>query len=37
MLQQITKKVFSGERITSEEGLWLMQEAELLDLVPLAE
>ena len=37
MLQQITKKVFAGERITGEEGLWLMQEAELLDLVPLAD
>ncbi|MBT4125540.1 MAG: CofH family radical SAM protein [Chloroflexi bacterium] len=37
MLQQITEKVFSGKRITSEEGLWLMQEAELLDLAPLAE
>jgi cyclic dehypoxanthinyl futalosine synthase len=37
MLQQITKKVHAGERITGEEGLWLMQEAELLDLVPLAE
>jgi len=37
MLQQITKKVHAGERITGEEGLWLMQEAELLDLAPLAE
>lgn len=37
MLQQITKKVHASERITGEEGLWLMQEAELLDLVPLAE
>ncbi|HIF71449.1 MAG TPA: CofH family radical SAM protein [Dehalococcoidia bacterium] len=37
MLQQITKKVFSGQRITSEEGLWLIQEAELLDLAPLAD
>ncbi|MBT3862107.1 MAG: radical SAM protein, partial [Chloroflexi bacterium] len=37
MLQQITKKVQAGERITGEEGLWLMQEAELLDLAPLAE
>lgn len=37
MLQQITKKVHAGERITGEEGFWLMQEAELLDLAPLAE
>ena len=37
MLQQITDKVFAGERITGEEGLWLMTEAELLDLAPLAE
>lgn len=37
MLQQITKKIFSGKRITGEEGLWLMTEAELLDLAPLAE
>ncbi len=37
MFQQITKKVHAGERITGEEGLWLMQEAELLDLAPLAE
>jgi cyclic dehypoxanthinyl futalosine synthase len=37
MLNQITEKVFSGKRISSEEGLWLMQEAELLDLVPLAD
>ena len=37
MLKQITEKVFSGQRISSEEGLWLMQEAELLDLVPLAD
>ncbi|MDP7262556.1 MAG: radical SAM protein, partial [Dehalococcoidia bacterium] len=37
MLKQISEKVFSGKRITSEEGLWLMQETELLDLVPLAD
>ena len=37
MLKQITEKVFTGERITGEEGLWLMTEAELLDLAPLAE
>lgn len=37
MLQQITEKVFAGERITSEDGLWLFKEAELLDLAPLAE
>ena len=37
MLKQITEKVFAGERITGDEGLWLMTEAELLDLAPLAE
>ncbi len=37
MLHQITKKVFSGKRITGDEGLWLIKNAELLDLVPLAE
>ena len=37
MLKQITEKVFTGERITGGEGLWLMAEAELLDLAPLAE
>ena len=37
MLKQINEKVFTGERITGEEGLWLMTEAELLDLAPLAE
>jgi cyclic dehypoxanthinyl futalosine synthase len=37
MLKKITEKVFAGQRISSEEGLWLMQEAELLDLAPLAE
>ena len=37
MLQEITEKVFSGKRITGEEGLWLMTEVELLDLAPLAE
>ncbi len=37
MLKQITEKVFAGERITGGEGLWLMTEAELLDLAPLAE
>ncbi|HBO89722.1 MAG TPA: dehypoxanthine futalosine cyclase, partial [Acidobacteria bacterium] len=37
MLQQIKNKIFSGIRITGEEGLWLLREAELLDLVPLAD
>jgi cyclic dehypoxanthinyl futalosine synthase len=37
MLQEITDKIFSGIRITSEEGLWLLREAELLDLAPLAD
>ena len=37
MLKQITEKVFTGERITGGEGLWLMNEAELPDLAPLAE
>ena len=37
MLQEITEKIFSGIRITSKEGLWLLREAELLDLAPLAD
>ncbi|MDA1280576.1 MAG: CofH family radical SAM protein [Chloroflexi bacterium] len=37
MLREITEKVLSGQRISGEEGLWLMTEAELLDLAPLAE
>jgi cyclic dehypoxanthinyl futalosine synthase len=37
MLKQIREKVFEGERITPEEGNFLMSNAELLDLVPLAQ
>lgn len=37
MLKQISKKVFAGERLSFDEGLWLLEEAELLDLSPLAE
>jgi cyclic dehypoxanthinyl futalosine synthase len=37
MLKQIREKVFEGERITLEEGNFLMSNAELLDLVPLAQ
>ena len=37
MLKRIREKVFEGERVTAEDGMFLMSEAELLDLVPLAE
>ncbi|MEE9225207.1 MAG: cyclic dehypoxanthinyl futalosine synthase [Bacteroidota bacterium] len=36
MVRDILKKVRTGERISSEEGLTLLQEAELLDLGELA-
>ena len=36
MVRDILKKVQTGERISSEEGLTLLQEAELLDLGELA-
>ena len=37
MLDAIRAKVEAGERITPEEGLFLIQEAPLLDLAPLAQ
>ena len=37
MLKHIRGKVESGERITREEGLYLLTEANLLDLAPLAQ
>ena len=37
MLKHIRDKVESGERITREEGLYLLTEANLLDLAPLAQ
>src|SRR5438552_4289573 len=36
MLQQIRQKVQNSERITKEEGLYLLKEAPLLDIAPLA-
>lgn len=36
MLDTIRQKVESGRRITPEEALYLMKEADLLDLAPLA-
>ncbi|MSQ35185.1 MAG: CofH family radical SAM protein [Dehalococcoidia bacterium] len=37
MLSQIRNKVEAGERITPEEGLFLLSKADLLDLAPLAQ
>ena len=37
MLDIIRKKVEAGQRITGEEGLYLLKEADLLDLAPLAQ
>ncbi|MFW6195689.1 MAG: cyclic dehypoxanthinyl futalosine synthase [Chloroflexota bacterium] len=37
MLKEIREKVQRGERVNREEALWLMNEAELLDLAPLAQ
>lgn len=37
MLDTIREKVTQGERISGEEGLFLLREAELLDLAPLAQ
>jgi cyclic dehypoxanthinyl futalosine synthase len=37
MLDNIRKKVIGGERISRDEGLYLLQEARLLDLAPLAQ
>jgi cyclic dehypoxanthinyl futalosine synthase len=36
MLDSISLKVQNGQRITGEEGLWLLRNAELLDLAELA-
>lgn len=36
-LKEIKEKVFSNERITPEEGLWLLQNGTLLDLAEMAE
>jgi cyclic dehypoxanthinyl futalosine synthase len=36
MIDTIRKKVLGGERITPDEGLYLLREAPLLDLAPLA-
>ena len=37
MLDQIRAKVEAGERITGDEGMFLLKEADLLDLAPLAQ
>jgi cyclic dehypoxanthinyl futalosine synthase len=37
MLDRIRDKVISGERITRDEGLYLLRDAPLLDLAPLAQ
>lgn len=37
MLKEIREKVQAGQRLTTVEGMFLMQEAELLDLAPLAD
>ncbi len=37
MLSHIREKVADGERVTQEEGLYLMSESDLLDLAPLAQ
>lgn len=37
MIDLIKKKVLAGERITREDGLWLLKHAELLDLAEMAE
>jgi len=37
MLSQIREKVLAGERLSAGEGMYLMQETELLDLAPLAQ
>ena len=37
MLEGIRAKVCAGERITGEEGLFLLREVDLLDLAPLAQ
>ena len=37
MLDAVRAKVETGERVTPEEGLYLLNEADLLDLAPLAQ
>ena len=37
MLDVIRDKVAAGERVTSEEGMYLLRDASLLDLAPLAQ
>ncbi|MBI4199151.1 MAG: dehypoxanthine futalosine cyclase [Chloroflexi bacterium] len=37
MLSQIRTKVEAGQRVTKEEGLYLLKEAHLLDLAPVAQ
>ncbi len=37
MLQVIKQKVFSGERLNREEGVWLLKNGSLLDLAEMAE
>jgi cyclic dehypoxanthinyl futalosine synthase len=37
MLQTIKQKVFSNERLTTEEGVWLLKNGSLLDLAEMAE
>ena len=37
MLQAIRQKIEDGERITPDEGLHLLRDADLLDLAPLAQ
>ena len=37
MLDRIRDKVVAGERLTREEGLYLLKDAPLLDLAPLAQ
>jgi cyclic dehypoxanthinyl futalosine synthase len=37
MLERIREKVADGQRINHEEGLYLLSEADLLDLAPLAQ
>ena len=36
MIKEIRAKVFGNERINADEGLYLLRDAELLDLAPLA-
>src|ERR1035437_6508925 len=36
-IEEIRNKINKGQRLTREEGLWLLQNASLLDLAELAE